>query len=435
MNTAAALPPAFLVLPEPGDKSAAAIYAKVRAIALRQLLTFPDSRVSPATRRSLVHVRKVLARLLQTHPQALAEAVAHPDVQVPLLVLDVPTEITGQDPDKVVQQAIPPLLAILAHLAPRGVIPEAMLWDHPLTVLADAPGHRLLRFDPPARGVLADPLGCELNLADETKVRLPPAPAVPDDRPGLRSERPFHRLTPDLPRLEFAMYDSNPLSMYEAHPEKWGNAISLGDKSLQHWLGAFREALDHIKVGLPEWYEELKHTLRRIVPVGYLPERHLSASYREAPGLAYLTLCDDPLTIAEAIVHETQHSKVNALSWIDPVVHNGLTTWTQSPVRPDLRPLWGVLLAVHAFVPVAAMYDRLASMGHPVSQTERFARRRAEILAGNHRGMVAVLEKSEASEQGGRMIREMNRLHSLLRERAADVVRAYDIAPDTLPDS
>lgn len=435
MSTAAPLPSAFLVLPESGDKSVASLMARVRATALKQLLTYPESQLSAPVRRSVHHVRKVLTRILQDHKAVLLEAVGHPDVQVPLLVLDVPKEISKQDPEKLLCQAIPPLLAILGHYAPRGVVPEMILWDHPLTVLPDAIGHRLFRFDPPARGMLVDPLGVELNLHDETKVRLPPAPAVPEARPGLAIERPFHRLSPDFPRLEFALYDSNPLSMYEAHPDKWGNAISLGDKTLQQWLTAFREALEYIKVGLPTWYEELKASGRRIVPVGYLPERHLSASYREAPGLAYLTLCDHPLTIAEAIVHELQHSKVNLLSWVDEVVYNGMTTWTPSPVRPDLRPLWGVLLAVHAFVPVAAMYDNLVELGHPVTKTERFARRRAEILAGNHRGMEAVRNQSEPTEQGGRMIREMVALHDLLRARAAEAVAAHEIHPDTLPDS
>ncbi len=435
MTPDAPLPSAYLVLPEAQDRTISTLTARLRAIALRQLLTYPDAGLSPAVRRSLVHVRKVLGRILKDHKPLLLDAVGHPDVQTPLLVLDVPRSVTGQDPETLICQAIPPLLAVLGHVAPRGVVPETILWDHPISVLPDSLGRRLLRFDPPARGMLVDPLGVEINLADETKVRLPPAPGVPAEVPGMTVERPFHRLVADLPRLEFALYDSNPLSMYEAHPDKWGNAISLGQKSLDEWLAAFREALTYVQIGVPTWYEEFKTSLRRIVPVGYLPERHLSASYREAPGLAYLTLCDHPLTIAEALIHETQHSKVNLLSWVDPVVHNAMTTWTQSPVRPDLRPLWGVLLAVHAFVPVAAMYDQLAVMKHPVSETDRFKRRRAEILAGNHRAMTSVRESSEPTELGAKLIEEMGTLHDLLRARAAEAVAPYTFSADTLPDS
>jgi HEXXH motif-containing protein len=436
MNTTSHLPASFLVLPETGDRSVAGLYAKIRKIALRQLLAHPSSGFSPSFRRTLEATRRVLARIAKDHPAVLLEAIGHPDVQTPLLVADVPQAVTGHEPEALLKQALPPLMAILAHLAPKGVVPETILFDLPLDVLPDAIGHRLLRFDPPARGLLVDPLGLELNLASEEKVRLPPAPALPAPTPGLTAERPFHRLHDQLPRLEFALYDSNPLSMYEAHPDKWGNAISLGDKPLEHWLGAFHEALEIIRVALPEWFEELKASTRRFVPVGYLPERHLSASYREAPGIAYLTLCDEPITIAEAIVHETQHTKINLLSWLDPVVRNGMTAWTKSPVRPDLRPLWGVLLAVHAFVPVAAMYERLDRMKHPVAQRERFPRRWAEILRGNDNGMQAVLEVADPTDVGKRLIDEMVALHRRLMAQAPPPPPEFGAAnKETLPDS
>src|SRR5690606_5269945 len=113
-------------------------------------------------------------------------------------------------------------------------------------------------------------------------------------------------------------------------------------------------------LGLPELRVEIGANLQRVVPVGCDDKRHFSASYREAPGLVYLSLHPSPLTMAEAIVHETQHAKLNALGWLDPVLHNGHDTWTSSPVRPDLRPLMGVLMAVHAFIPVAALHGALA---------------------------------------------------------------------------
>lgn len=427
------VPTSFLVVPDQGDRSVLALQRKVRKIALTQLLTYPIGKLSSPVRRSLAPIRRILATLAKTHPKLLMEAIAHPDVQTPLLVLDVSPHLDDADPDALFSAALPALLGFLAHRS--RLIPEAMLWDLPLDHLPDAVGHRLFRFDPPARGVLADPLGLEFNLHDETKLRAPTAPAAPDAVDSLTVERPFHRISPDLPRLELSLYDSNPLSMFEAHPDKDGNAISLGDKPLEDWLAAFREALELIRVTLPTWYEEIKTSMRRLVPVGYLPERHLSATYREAPGIAYLTLCDTPLTIAEAIIHETQHTKVNLLSWVDPVVHNAHTCWTESPVRPDLRPLWGVLLAVHAFVPVAAMHHRLAELDHPVTHTERFPRRRAEVMAGNHTGMQAVLGSAEPSAAGKKLIDEMNHLHEWLRAKAPPPPAGMDIPPDILPDS
>ncbi|HMV67762.1 MAG TPA: HEXXH motif-containing putative peptide modification protein [Myxococcota bacterium] len=427
------LPSSWLVLPTAGDRTMVEIQHQVRKIALRQLLTFPLAQLAPETRRPLTAVRRVLADVARAQSATLFDALGNPDVLTPLLVLDAGEAVTGVTADRMIRAAVPALLAHLAHRARKGAIPEAVLWDLPIDALPDATGLRLFRFDPPARGLTVDPLGLELRLADGRPVRVPEGAAAIDGVPGLTTERPFHRVHPDLPRLCLSTYDSNPLSMFEAHPDKDGNAISLGDRSLEAWLDALRRALDIVRDTLPTWFEEIKVTARRFVPVGYLPERHLSATYREAPSVAYLTLCESTMTMAEALIHETQHTKVNLLSYVDPVLHNGMTCWTPSPVRPDLRPLWGVLLAVHAFVPVAAMHYRLAALDHPVTQTERFPRRRAEVIAGNHRGMEIVLEHSDASDQGRRMIDEMRALHELLRQRTPPPPPGMDIDPEILP--
>ena len=163
-------------------------------------------------------------------------------------------------------------------------------------------------------------------------------------------------------------------------------------------------ALALVEAALPAWYAELPVAVSRLLPVGYEPERHFSASYREAPGVCYLTLHPDPLTMAEAVVHEAQHNKLNLLYLLDPVLINGASAWTSSPVRPDLRPLNGVLLAAHAFVPVAALHARLAAAGHPISETPIFARRREEVLESNRQGL-ATLDALAAPTPRGAPVR------------------------------
>lgn len=428
------LPSAFLVLPTEKEKTIPTLNRKVRTLALRQLLTFPVARVSTAMRECLLPTRRVLKHLLSHHPALLMEVMGNPDVLNPLLVLAVGEEFTKQTPDSLLERCLPPLLASLAHLSKRGGVSEAIIFDRAVGTLHDALGYRSVHFDPPARGLLVDPLGLEVNLRDESKRRITVGASEPS-HPDITLHRPFHRLHKALPKLQFSTIDSNPLSMFEAHPDKEGNAISLGDKPLKQWLETLHEALELIRLTLPGWFDELRHSMRRLIPVGYLPERHLSASYREAPGLAYLTLCDNPLTMAEAIIHETQHTKANLLSWIDPILHNAHTCWTESPVRPDLRPLWGVFLAVHAFVPVAALHERLAEMDHPITHTERFPRRRAEVLAGNNTGMNAVLGSAEATPSGDRLIKQMNHLHRRLVDVAPPPPAGMDLDPLILPPS
>jgi HEXXH motif-containing protein len=181
-----------------------------------------------------------------------------------------------------------------------------------------------------------------------------------------------------------------------------------------------------VRLGVPSWWAELPRALTRLVPVGWDDERHFSASYREAPLVAYVTLHPDPLTLAEAIVHETQHGKLNLLTWLDPVLENAYTEWTSSPVRPDLRPVMGVLLAIHAFIPVAALHHGLAVADHPSAKTPQFARRRREVLSGNARGLPIVREKAKPTAAGARLIDELERLHlwliAALPETKSDIL-------------
>jgi HEXXH motif-containing protein len=326
-----------------------------------------------------------------------------PDVLVPLLAW----ESGAVAAEAALDQAVPQLLSALA--APRSSRSGALLWDLPISVISVVAQDRLFRFEPPAEGAVLAAEGLELRLHDGTLFR----PTTLELDSPLAS-RPFFAVDPALP-LRLSTFDSNPLASIEAHPDKQGNAVSLGGKTPEEWCRALRDALELVRAALTQLFEEIARTLKRVVPVGYEPEIHCSASYREAPGLVYLTLHPDPVTLAEALIHETQHGKLNALSFFDPVLHNGQTEWAPSPVRPDLRPLMGVLLAAHAFVPVAEFHRRLAEIGHELSRTEAFARRRAEVLASNANGLAVLEEKARASELGATVLRELRELHEHCR--------------------
>jgi HEXXH motif-containing protein len=258
----------------------------------------------------------------------------------------------------------------------------------------------------------------ELQMADDSRVEL-------DQLDGELQLFALRR------GLELSLLDTNPLAQVERHPDKTGNAVSLGGRTTREWTVALIEALDLIGQILPGWAAELPSALRRVVPVGYEPEMHLSASYREAQGLCYVTLHPSRLTLAEALVHESQHGKLNTMSYLDPVLHNAFTEWCSSPVRSDLRPLWGVLLAVHAFVPVSMMHARMAARGHPLSAGRDFASRRAEVLVGNLNGMKILEEKSEPSPLGRRLLEEMRRVLDVLGDAHEDPLPITEALPPT----
>jgi HEXXH motif-containing protein len=92
------------------------------------------------------------------------------------------------------------------------------------------------------------------------------------------------------------------------------------------------------------------------------------------------------------------------------VLLNGRDDWSPSPVRPDLRPLMGVLLAAHAFVPVAALHAALQAQGHPLGQGDAFEARRREVLNANASALATVAERGEPTALGKRLLDDLWRL-------------------------
>jgi hypothetical protein len=202
----------------------------------------------------------------------------------------------------------------------------------------------------------------------------------------------------------FALVDNNPLALEEAHPDKSGNAIDLGGRPIEEWLSSLRGALGLVAAHLPDLRAEMSLYLQQIVPVGFFEDRHLSASYREAIGTMYLSLHPGPMTMVEAVIHEFQHNKLNALFESDDVLENAHLPLYASPVRPDPRPLHGVLLAVHAFLPVALLYERMIAGG-----ARGLDARFRDILRINREGTEVLLANARPTAVGTGVLDEMAR--------------------------
>jgi HEXXH motif-containing protein len=210
--------------------------------------------------------------------------------------------------------------------------------------------------------------------------------------------------------LLFALEDNNPLAMVEAHPEKKGNALDLGGHPEGEWIASLRAALALVAEHLPDTRREMALYLRQIVPVGWHPEKHFSASFRESIGTLYLSLHPSSMTMVEAVVHEFQHNKLNALFEINDVLENAHEPLYRSPVRPDPRPLHGVLLAVHAFVPVARLYERLVEAG-----ASRLEPRFRDVVRLNREGTEVLLAHGRPTTVGRGLLDELARWDSHYR--------------------
>lgn len=336
---------------------------------------------------------QAVAPLARAQPGALAAAVRRVEVGVWLRCLR-PAASEPVDPSV----GLPALLGALAlELARTGALSQPLRLRSCPPRLTSSAG-RLCIAVPGGTTGLAFTAG---RVVIEHPGGAIAASLAPDDTAFVPLEGSAARL---------ALVDDNPLAALEAHPDKAGNALELGGQPALRWKAALERALALVGTHLPALRGEIEAVLQQVVPVGWHEERHLSASVQEAIGTIYVSLHPNLMTMAEAVIHEVSHNKLAALLELDPLLHNDRAEAHASPVRPDPRPLHGVLLAVHAFLPVAALYAAMIAAGAPGSEHPSFRRRYEAIVAGNHEGAEVLRAHARPTALGGQLLAEIDAL-------------------------
>lgn len=390
-------PPRDLTIPDPGSTTARAVLSRAVGLAMRELRALP---AVGAARAPVLALRDRIEAIVRVEPGALASVARRPTVGAPLRALR-----HARDADRG-QRAAALAIEVVATAALDLAIAGAL--GKKLTI--EAPPARLLSL---AARVAID-VGAGADAIDVEDGRLTihaPGGTTSIDLTALddaaRVRRPYHPI--DGGSIVLALDDNNPLAMLEAHPDKAGNAIDLGGKEPSAWTSMIGDALALVGDHMPDLRAEMDLYLHQIVPVGYDPERHLSASYQEAIGTVYMTLHPDLMTMAEALIHEFSHNKINALFELDPVLENAFSPLYTSPVRPDPRPLHGVLLAVHAFLPVARLYERMIEEGHALASSPSFRARFEAVKRINHEGASVLVEHARPTPVGRALLGEIRR--------------------------
>jgi HEXXH motif-containing protein len=337
-----------------------------------------------------------------------------------------------------------PLFSALQHTNVGGMIrflsdgaiesPQAERWTSQMAAalyvelaLAGVPPPPIVLARAPARLVIAS-AGTSVTLpAGTSTVRLHPdgltivtargATIVPwaDVRGGASAYSECSRV-PISGRSSFALADDSPLAQFETHPDKSGSGFDLGGQPIEDWIAALTGALALVRVAVPAIADEIELLIERIVPVGYDRERHLSASYAEFVGAVYLSLHPDVLTLAEALIHEHSHNKINMLWTLAPVLENGFTPLYSSPFRPDPRPLHGVLLGVHAFLPVERLYEQLVRVNHPAICRAGIEQRRRTVRERNAAACEMLLLHARPTATGHSVLNEIARWNAYYAE-------------------
>lgn len=365
-----------LTLPRPGSTAARAAFSSALRERTKALLSLPLTELPEGAL-----LRSVLFAVMRTQPAAIFSAMRRTSVHVHF------EAARFLAPHARAAHLTQGMASLLSELAFSGALETPVTLTAPARVVLRS-AHKTLTLGAPTRFSKGEVLCRGVDALIDAPIT-------------------HHAIEGDLCLSES---DDNPLAMEEAHPNKEGNALDLGGHARDAWITSLRDCLARIATYLPELRSEMSLGLQQVVPVGYDEHKHLSASYREALGTIYLTLHPDPMTMTEAVIHEFQHNKLNAALDLDPFLLNAFTETVVSPVRPDPRPLHGVVLAVHAFQPIAELYRRMIAAADPLSMRPRFQERLAQIHKGNHEGLTTLLSHARPTAAGRLLLDEMQRL-------------------------
>ncbi|MDI1477136.1 HEXXH motif-containing putative peptide modification protein [Polyangium sp. y55x31] len=401
-------PPEDLTIPAPGSETAKGVLSRALGRLVPELFGVGQGLALSAEARADLQVFQTLARdVARKNPGSLPSVLRRTAMGTLVRCLRTP----GPDSEALLRELIG---VFLVHLARASALPRAIRQKAPPKQLVSTTAGFAIRLPEDTRAVVFENEGkIVVERADGVKALSLQAleaqpPGYSETRAGLTVSRPFFPIDGGT---VLALVDTNPLAMVEAHPDKEGNAIDLGGKDAAEWTKSLSEALGLVREHLPDLRGEIELFVQQIVPVGYHDEKHLSASYQEAIGTIYMSLHPSLMTMTEAVIHEFSHNKINALFEVDPVLENAFSPLYTSPVRPDPRPLHGVLLAVHAFLPVARLYERMIEAGHPLAKAPGFSERFARVRQINAEGAEVILEHGKPTRVGKAVLDEIQRWH------------------------
>ena len=162
--------------------------------------------------------------------------------------------------------------------------------------------------------------------------------------------------------IHLTTIDANPDNKNHNHPEHIKNGVGIGWWNIHedYWLDLYAEAFSLLRRASPDFAHELDRMIHKIIPLGVTKSMHNSASYSTCIGHLYMSYPVEiempELAVLEAIIHESNHNKLNLIMKSDPLILNTREEIYYSPYRPDARHIYGIYLWVHALVAVIHLF-------------------------------------------------------------------------------
>ena len=122
--------------------------------------------------------------------------------------------------------------------------------------------------------------------------------------------------------------------------------------------------------------------VRQIKGIVLLQERGYTRSHSPLSLLGVIGLtAGDEISVGDLLVHESSHVRLELMRQFDPLWEDREPDKRhESPWREDARPLWGLILGVHAFLNVAQYYQRVSKwLGGDEHAEMLFERQKAKV--------------------------------------------------------
>lgn len=110
-------------------------------------------------------------------------------------------------------------------------------------------------------------------------------------------------------------------------------------------------ALSQLRPDVMTWMSSVTRAVRPLVPVTNVAR---SSHDPRTPGLIEADVCKGPTQTIELLVHESAHLHLRAVEAVGGLVRPDHSGTYRSPLRPEPRPLIGILLAYHALAYICA---------------------------------------------------------------------------------
>lgn len=400
--TSGDLPRAFLALPAEGEVGFLRLQRRLRLLAARALLSHPLGDLPDDLAAGLHAFRPSLTMALKAHSGPVLAAIGRPDVLPHLLCLH--DGVGAEEAAQCLQVAVPALMAALA-----GQSQIQLRWTAPVRRVMDPQHHRVVVFDPPVDGLVAQAEGL---MAVQGRNRWWVGP----ERPGVQVSHAHRPIRSDLPNLHLALPSGD----------------SVDEASISACLSRLKTALDWLEQALPLWWKEAQHSLDRVVLLTGVGERGSTLSRRQAPGQMGVTVDDSPLDIATSLIRQVQHGKLDTLAWFDPILNDAHGQWVPTQPVGTRRPLWDAMRSVQTGVVLAAFYDRLCALD--LVGERDVVQRWARQLDRNGDDLNVCRAHGEPTGTGAQWLSGLQSLHEALVARAPSSA-VVDGASESLRDS